>query len=96
MRILAGTAAVARVQKIAARASHYSEVEPTVRRIVADVRRHGDRALRKYAERWDGLRAGVALRVQEDAMQAAWSSTRPDLKRALRAAAANIRGFCEM
>ena len=96
MRILSGAAAVARVQEIAARASRDAEVEPAVKRIVADVRRHGDRALRKYAERWDGLRPGMPLRVSEEAMQAAWRSARPELKSALRAAAANIRCFCEM
>ncbi len=96
MRILSGTAAVARVHKIAARASHYLEVEPAVKRIIADVRDHGDRALLKYAERWDGLRPGMPLRVSEEAMQTAWKSARFDLKRALRAAAANIRSFCEM
>jgi histidinol dehydrogenase len=96
MRILSGAAALARVHKIAARASRYSEVEPAVKRIVADVRGHGDRALRKYAERWDGLPAGVPFRISGEAMQGAWRSARPDLKRALRAASANIRRFCEM
>ena len=36
MRILSGAAARARVRKIAARGSRYSEVEPLVRRIIAD------------------------------------------------------------
>ncbi len=96
MRILSGAAAVAKVHKIAARASRYSEVEPPVKRIIADVRDHGDRALLKYAERWDGLRPGMPLRVSEEAMRTAWRSARLDLKRALQAAAANIRSFCEM
>jgi histidinol dehydrogenase len=96
MRILSGAAAAARVRKIAARGSRYAEVEPAVRRIVADVRRRGDRAVRKYAERWDGLQTGTPLRVSEEEIQAAWKAARSDLKRALRAAAANIRRFCEM
>lgn len=96
IRILSGARAVAKVHKIAARASHYSDVEPAVKRIIADVRDHGDRALLKYAERWDGLRPGMPLRVSEEAMQTAWRSARLDLKRALRAAAANIRSFCKM
>jgi histidinol dehydrogenase len=96
MRILLGAAAAASVRKIAARGSRYAEVEPTVRRIVADVRRRGDRAVRKYAERWDGLQPGTPLKVSEEEIQAAWKSARPDLKRALRAAAANIRCFCKM
>ncbi|HZW96987.1 MAG TPA: histidinol dehydrogenase [Candidatus Eremiobacteraceae bacterium] len=96
MRILSGAAAVARVHKIAARASRYSEVEPAVKRIIADVRDRGDRALLKHAERWDGLRPRMPLRVSEEAMRTAWRSARLDLKRALRAAAANIWSFCEM
>jgi histidinol dehydrogenase len=35
-------------------------VEPEVRKIIAAVRREGDRALRRYAERWDGLQKGKA------------------------------------
>ena len=96
MRILSGAAAAARVRKIAGRGSHSAEVEEVVRRIVGDVRRRGDRAVRKYAERWDGLRPGAPLRVSEEEIKAAWKSARPELKRSLRVAAANIRRFCEM
>src|ERR1039458_6109107 len=96
MRILSGAAAAARVRKIATRGSRYAEVEPAVRRIVPDVRRRGDHAVRTYAEKWDGLQPGTLLKVSEEEIQAAWKSARPDLKRSLRAAAANIRRFCEM
>lgn len=95
MRILSGAAAAASVRKMAARGSRYAEVEPAVSRIIADVRRRGDRAVRKYAERWDGLQPGTPLKVSEKEIQTAWNSARPALKRALRAAAANIRRFCE-
>ena len=95
MRILSGAAAAARVRKMAARGSRYAEVEPVVRRIIADVRRRGDRAVRKYAERWDGLRTQESLQVPEEEIQAAWKSAEPELKASLRTAAANIRRFCE-
>jgi len=95
MRILSGTAAAARVRKIAARGSRYAEVEPAVRRIITDVRRQGDRALRKYAERWDGLGPQESLSVSEVEIQAAWKTAPPELKSSLRHAAANIRHFCE-
>jgi histidinol dehydrogenase len=95
MRILSGRAAAARVRKLARRSSQFAKVEPVVRQIIADVRRRGDRALRKYAERWDGLRPEASLLVSEDEMQAAWKSASPELKASLRAAAANIRRFCE-
>jgi histidinol dehydrogenase len=94
MRILSGAAGTARVRKMAARGSRYAEVEP-VRRIIADVRRQGDRALRKYAERWDSLRPQESLQVSEQEIQAAWKSAAPELKASLRTAAANIRRFCE-
>jgi histidinol dehydrogenase len=95
MRILSGAAATARVRKMAARGSQYAEVEPAVRRIVASVRTHGDRALRKYAERWDGFRPQESLRVSELEIESAWKSAAPELKDSLRAAVANIRSFCE-
>jgi histidinol dehydrogenase len=96
MRIFSRAAALARIEKIAARASRYSEVEHAVARIIADVRRLGDRALRKYGQRWDGLHAHMPLQVSEEAMQLAWRHARPALKRSLQAAAGNIRRFCEM
>jgi len=95
MRILSRAAARARVSKIAARGSRYAEVEPVVRRIIADVQRQGDRALRKYAERWDGLQTQESLQVSKEEIQAAWKSAAPALKVSLRTAAANIRRFCE-
>src|ERR1700693_716250 len=95
MRILSGAAARAKVRKIAARGSQYAEVETVVRRIIADVRRQGDRALRKYGERWDGLRLQESLQVSEEEIRAAWKSAAPELKASMRTAAANIRRFCE-
>jgi histidinol dehydrogenase len=95
MRILSGAAARASVRKMAARGSRYAEVEPAVRRIVADVRRQGDRALRKYGERWDDLRPQESLQVSEQEIRAAWKSAAPDLKASLRTAAANVRRFCQ-
>jgi histidinol dehydrogenase len=96
MRILRETAAKARVRRIAARNSKYAEVEPVVRRIIADVQRNGDDAVRKYAERWDGLRRKESLQVSEEEIHAAWKSATPELKASLRTAAANIRRFCEL
>jgi histidinol dehydrogenase len=95
MRILSGSAAATRVRKIAGRGSRYAEVEPTVRRIIADVRRQGDRALRKYAERWDRLSPRECFRVSEEEIRAEWKAVAPELKASLRAAAGNIRRFCE-
>ena len=95
MRILSGAAAATRVRKIAARGSRYAEVEPAVRRIITDVRKRRDRALRKYAEQWDDLGPRESLSVSEEEIQAAWKAAAPESKASLRAAAANIRRFCE-
>jgi histidinol dehydrogenase len=80
---------------MAARRSRYSDVEAAVRHIIADVRKQGDRALRKYAQRWDGLLPETSLQVSEQEIQAAWQSVAPELKASLRTAAAKIRRFCE-
>jgi len=95
MRILSGRAAAELVRKIARRSARFTEVEPAVRDIIADVRRNGDSALRKYSERWDGLAPGVAFKISEDEIQLAWMATSAELKRSLRIAATNIRRFCK-
>ena len=95
MRILSGRAAEARVKLLAGRSSQFGAVEPRVRRIVEDVRRNGDRALRKYAERWDGLKSDDSIRISEKELQSAWKAVSPQLRVALKQASGNIRQFCE-
>src|SRR5579864_7567143 len=95
MRIVSGAKAAAMVERLAARGADFDAVEPRVRRIVSDVRRGGDRALRRYAEQWDGLAPRQSLRVSQQEMAAALKSLRPQLRTALRQAADNIRRFCE-
>ncbi|HEV2646087.1 MAG TPA: histidinol dehydrogenase [Acidobacteriaceae bacterium] len=72
-----------------------SKVEKIVSAIVTDVRRRGDAGLRRYAEKFDGLKSGAALLVSRDEMRVAWEATAPELQAAMRAAQANIRGFAE-
>ncbi len=95
MRLLSGRAAVSAVDRIAARGAQPSVVEPRVRRIVDEVRRGGDRSLRRYAERWDGLEAGQSLRVTDAELEAAERFLTPQLRRSLRQATSNIRRFCQ-
>jgi histidinol dehydrogenase len=76
-------------------ATDLAEVEPGVRRIVNDVRRNGDRALRRYAARWDGLGKSEPVRVTEAELGAAWKKTAPELQDAIKRAADNIRRYCE-
>jgi len=95
MRIISGRAAAAMVERLAARASQFTAIEPQVRRIVSDVRRGGDKPLRRYSRKFDGLGAHQPLQVSQQEMAAAWKSLAPELKAALRAAAQNIRRFSE-
>jgi histidinol dehydrogenase len=68
-------------------------VLPAVKRIVANVRKRGDRALLGYAAEFDGLNGPNALRVTPAEMAEAWKALDPALRDALRTAAAQIRGF---
>jgi histidinol dehydrogenase len=95
MRILSGKAAESYVRELEWRGSRLDDVEPEVRRIVEDVRRGSDRALLKYARRFDGLEAKQTLRVGKSELRAAWQSAPSDLRNALRVAEKNIRQFCE-
>ena len=95
MRIVSGREAGAVVERLAARGARLSGLEARVRRIMDGVRRGGDRSLRRYAERWDGLAARQSLRVSEEEMASAWRMLAPQLRKSLRQAAQNIRHFCE-
>jgi histidinol dehydrogenase len=72
-----------------------ARVEPVVRRILAEVRKSGDRALLKYAAEFDGLTKGQALLVSRHEMKAAWESTAPELQAAMMVARGNIIAFAE-
>jgi histidinol dehydrogenase len=76
-------------------ANDLAEVEPAVRRIVNDVRRNGEPALRRYARRWDDLAKDEAVRVPEADLREAWQETSPELQDAIAQAANNIRRYCE-
>jgi histidinol dehydrogenase len=96
IRILKGPKAERFVRALEQRgANDLAEVEPAVRRIVNNVRREGDRALRRYAVRWDGLSRGEPVRVPEADLHEAWRNTSSALRDAITHAAENIRRYCE-
>jgi histidinol dehydrogenase len=96
MRILEGAEQASLVMALANRgATDLAGVEPAVRRIVADVRRNGNRALRRCATRWDGLDKGEPLLVPEDELHQAWDQSNPELQQAIEHAAGNIRRYAE-
>jgi histidinol dehydrogenase len=79
----------------ARRSLTYEQALPAARRIVHAVRNGGDAALRRFATRLDRLLPQLPLRISSDEMAAACDSVPLELKRALEAAARNIRGFAE-
>ena len=66
---------------------------PVVQRIVADVRKGGDQALRRYAAKLDGLTPQQPLEISRAEMEQAWEATPKPLQAAMETAAANIRRF---
>ena len=94
MRILSGDAALRRVSKLEFRSTDFAIVEPKVHKIVDDVRRRGDRALRNYATKLDGLARNAHIRVSQAELKASWALAPRDLRVSLRQAADNIRRFC--
>ncbi len=104
MRILEGSEQARLLAALAERGStDLAEVEPVVRRIVNNVRRDGDRAVRRYSTRWDGLgkskdkdkEKDEPPLVPEDELHQAWEQTDPELRVAIEQAAGNIRRYAE-
>lgn len=94
MKVLRGRAAVRRVTRLAQRGKDTSSVEKAALPIIRDVRRNGDAAVRKYAQRWDKLEDSKPLRIAPEEMQAAWDDLSTDMRAALQQAATRIRQFC--
>ena len=74
-----------------------SEVEKTVRGIIAAVRRDGDAAVLEYTRRFDGVAAQTLsdLRITGSALDAAWNTIGASERAALAEAAARIRDYHE-
>ena len=97
MRLLEGRKAIEYAAKNLVQRGSRSDakVERAVERIVGDVREGGERALRRYAEKFDRLGEQQALRVSEREMQDAFDAVSPEFIAALERAAGNIRRFAE-
>ena len=75
--------------------SSLDSVLPTVRKILAKVRKEGDQALLSYAKKFDNLAPNTPLLVSEEETKAAWRQLDPTLQQALQTAAKNIRTFAQ-
>jgi histidinol dehydrogenase len=96
MRMLRGRKAEAFVRTLEQRgAADLARVEKTVARIVADVRKNGDKALRRYAEKFDALKSKQPLRFSDAELEQAWKEAPEEFKQALKVASGNIRQYCE-
>ena len=70
------------------------DVEARVAEIIENVRRHGDRALVRYAKAFDGISLkGSRIEVSAEEMDRAYESVSREDLRALRLAAARIKRF---
>src|SRR5216684_638814 len=80
---------------LARRMSRLSEAEAVVRPILEAVRRYGDKAVLKYARKFDGLER-KNVRVPERELTAACGKLSAGFREAVEIASANIRAFAEM
>ncbi len=72
-----------------------AKVEGVVAKILADVRKRGDKAVLEYATKFDQLEKHTSLLVSIEEMEAAWEDTSPELQEAMQVAQGNIRRFAE-
>ena len=82
MRILTGRVAGAAVLRLSNRARTLSSFEPKVKKIVNDVRRGGEPALRRYSEQWDALGKRQPLQLSKAELKTAWLGTSRELRKA--------------
>ena len=80
------------------RSVRLDEAEKAVLPILDAVRSEGDRALVRYARKWDGFQGNnaAALRVSPQQLESAARQVSPAFRRAVREAAKNIRRFCQL
>ena len=83
-----------KIEEIFAREEEKNTVADAVAEIIANVRKNGDAALRRYAEKFDGA-APDAFEVSAEERRAAFAAADPHLIEILREAAAHIRAFHE-
>jgi histidinol dehydrogenase len=77
-------------------AQNTARTMPVVERIITEVRRSGDKAVRRYAAKLDGLDSKQPLQISQAEMAEAWDSTPRPLQEALETAAGNIRRFASL
>jgi histidinol dehydrogenase len=73
----------------------FDSVQSAVEKILLDIRKQGDKALFRYARRFDNLAKTASIQVTQEETAAAWQQLDPALQKALEKAAKNIRAFAQ-
>src|SRR5205814_9192434 len=92
LQIIRSTNKKALDRLLRARQTRLEKAEPVARRILEDVRRQGDRALVRYAQRFDGVdlrKEGFTIKARD--VREAYRTVPQGFVSALRVAARNIR-----
>jgi histidinol dehydrogenase len=93
---LGGRRGRARIEQLAQRGTTLDRrVLPTAERIVNAVRKDGEKALRSWSAKLDGLDAKTPLAIDPAQMRAALAALPSVMRSALEQAADNIRAFAE-
>lgn len=83
---------VSRLKKRASLTSHEDKIQKTVKKILSDVRRQGDKAVRRYTEKFDSLRSNK-LRIEKKEIDASAGRVEAEVLKSLKASSVKIRGF---
>jgi len=95
IRIVSSTDAAQMRRLFTRRAQRLDEAERAVTPIIRAVRREGDRALLRYARRWDGFQGTAAdLAVSRSQIASAKLAVPAAFRKAVAAAARNVRRYC--
>lgn len=71
------------------------DVDTTVKKIINDVRKHGDKAVRKYTEKFDSIKPGK-LAISSKEIESAANRSGKGLIKALRESARRIKAYHEL
>ena len=85
---------ISRLKKRASTSVRGDEIQKTVRKIIADVQKQGDRAVRRYTEKFDSVKL-VRLAVNRKEIESAAKKAGRDFITALKLSAERIRSFHE-
>ena len=81
-------------QKLNRNEENFDLIDATVKEVMIDVKQHGDAALKKYTEKFDGVKI-TSLKVQPEEIVAAFQTLDDEFLNVLQEAKQNITDFHE-